>query len=329
MGEDLERIKKRIPLLQYLQRHHWTGHQVSARCEFLGLCPLHEEAHPSFYVNAQKNLFYCHGCGRGGDLIRFVELALHLSFRDSLAYLQEELAPAAQLLHHAAAFYQLELHRYPEGIHYLAQRGMHDPHLIEELGIGYARGGSLRPHLQNLGYSLERLLEAGLIGRQGSDAFCQRVIFPCRHQDHVVNLYGRSIGKAFPHRLLPRSKGGLWAWESVRQFRNVILVEGVLDVAALWQAGFPNTTCALGTHLTPLQWAQLSEDDTRCIYLTFDQDDNQSGQQSAQALGRRLLQAGLRARLVLLPAGHDPNSYLTSGATANDFARLLEEAPEL
>jgi DNA primase len=77
MGEDLERIKKRIPLLQYLQRHHWTGHLVSARCVFLGLCPLHEETHPSFYVNAQKNLFYCHGCGRGGDLIRFVELALH------------------------------------------------------------------------------------------------------------------------------------------------------------------------------------------------------------------------------------------------------------
>ena len=94
MGEDLERLKQRIPLLDFLQRHHWSGHRIGARSEFVGLCPLHEETHPSFYVNPDKNLFYCHGCGRGGDLIRFVELALHLSFGDSLAYLQQQLAPA-------------------------------------------------------------------------------------------------------------------------------------------------------------------------------------------------------------------------------------------
>jgi hypothetical protein len=72
-----------------------------------------------------------------------------------VAYLQEELAPTAQLLSHAAAFYQVELHRYPEGIQYLAQRGVHDAALIEELGLGYARGGNLRAHLQELGYPLE------------------------------------------------------------------------------------------------------------------------------------------------------------------------------
>ena len=81
MGEDLERLKRRVPLLEYLNRHHWKGHRVSTGPEFLGLCPLHEETHASFYVNTQKNLFYCHGCGRGGDLIRFVELSRHLSFR--------------------------------------------------------------------------------------------------------------------------------------------------------------------------------------------------------------------------------------------------------
>src|SRR6266581_8022447 len=87
MGEDLERLKQRIPLLEYLQRHHWTGHRADARSEFVGLCPLHEEAHPSFYVNPRKNLFYCHGCGRGGDLIRLVELSQHLSFRQSVRLL--------------------------------------------------------------------------------------------------------------------------------------------------------------------------------------------------------------------------------------------------
>jgi DNA primase len=259
-------------------------------------------------------------------LIRFVELSRHLSFRESVAYLQEELAPTAQLLAHTAAFYQLELHRYPEGVQYLAERGVCDARLIEELGIGYASGGNLRPHLQALGYSLERLLEAGLIGPQGPDTFCRRVIFPCRQQDHIVNLYGRSIGNAFPHRLLPRSKGGLFAWESVQQFRDVILVEGLFDLAVLWQAGFRNTTCAIGTHLTPAQLAQLRENPDRCVYIAFDQDQNQAGQNAANALLHCLDQADLHVRLVDLPAGQDPNSYFTRGATHKDFAHLLEEA---
>jgi DNA primase len=329
MGEDLEQLKQRIPLLTYLQRHHWSGRPAAVRSEFVGLCPLHKDTRPSFYVNPRKNLFYCHGCGQGGDLIRFVQLSQHLSFRQSLAYLQEELAPSAQLLEHAAAFYQLELHRYPEGIQYLVQRGVQDAALIEELGIGYARGGNLRPHLHQLGYSLERLLELGLIRSQGQDAFCRRVIFPCRQQDRIVNLYGRSIGDAFPHRLLPRSKGSLFAWESVRQFRNVILVEGLFDLAVLWQAGFRNTTCAIGTHLTPTQLAQLCENPDRCVYIAFDQDENQAGQRAADALLQALDPAGLQIRLVGLPAGHDPNSYFLAGASAEDFAHLLEEAPSL
>lgn len=329
MGEDLERLKQRIPLLEYLQRHHWSGRPAAVRSEFVGLCPLHEETRPSFYVNPRINLFYCHGCGQGGDLIRFVQLSQHLSFRQSLAYLQEELAPSAQLLEHTAAFYQLELHRYPEGIQYLAQRGVQDAALIEELGIGYARGGNLRPHLQQLGYSLERLLAVGLIRPQGQDAFCRRVIFPCRQHHRMVNLYGRSIGDAFPHRLLPRSKGGLFAWESVRHFRNVILVEGLFDLAVLWQAGFRNTTCAIGTHLTPTQLDQLRENPDRCVYIAFDQDENQAGQRAADSLLQVLDQAGLNIRLVGLPAGHDPNSYFVAGASAQDFAHLLKEAPSL
>jgi DNA primase len=172
-------------------------------------------------------------------------------------------------------------------------------------------------------------LQVGLIGQQGQDAFCPRVIFPCRQHHRIVNLYGRSVGAAFPHRLLPRSKGGLFAWDSVRHFPEVILVEGLFDLAVLWQEGFRNTTCAIGTRLTPAQLAQLYENRDRSVYLAFDQDDNHAGQLAAQALAQRLHQNRLRVRIVSLPDGHDPNSYFAAGATHSDFRRCLDQAQSL
>lgn len=327
---DFERLKQRIPLLDYLQQRNWTARPAARRQEFLGLCPLHRDTRPSFYVNAHKNLFYCHGCGQGGDLIRFVQLSEHLSFHQSLAFLQRQIAPPeGEVLERTAAFYQLELHRHPEAAQYLQQRGLRDPALIAELGVGYAPGGNLRRHLTSQGYSLEALLDAGLIGSQGRDAFCRRVMFPCRRHGRIVNLYGRSIGAAFPHRLLPRSKGGLFAWESVRHFSTVILVEGLFDLAVLWQAGFRNATCAIGTHLTPAQWTELCDRPSRLVYIAFDQDENRAGQQAAQQLARRLQDAGLSTLRVQLPRGQDPNSYFVAGATAADFTVCLEQAQRL
>ncbi len=331
MDAELEQLKQRLPLLEYLQRRNWTARRAGDQPEFVGLCPLHRETHPSFYVNARKNVFFCHGCGRGGDLIRFIELSLHLSFQQSLAHLRQELTSASgsQLLERTAAFYQLALHRHPEAVEYLAQRGLQDHSLIEELGIGYAPGGVLRQHLRALGYPCEALTEIGLLDTHGRDAFCRRVVLPCRQHGPIVNLYGRSIGAAFPHRLLPRSKGGLFAWDSVRRHPAIILVEGLFDLAVLWQAGFRNTTCAIGTHLTPAQWAQLEEYSGHLLYIVFDQDENQAGPRAALDLARRLQSAGMAARIVSLPRGHDPNSYFVGGATAADFAACLEHAPPL
>lgn len=328
MTADLEHLKQRIPLLDYLQQRHWRARRVGAHPEFVGLCPLHPETRPSFYVNARKNLFFCHGCGRGGDLIRFVELSQGVSFRQSVAYLRQQLSPAADVgvLEKAAAFYQLQLHRHPEAVRYLQQRGLRDPALIEELGIGYAPGGNVRAHLAAQGYGFDGLLKIGLINAQGRDTFCRRMIFPLRQQGRLVNLYGRSVCAAFPHRLLPRSKGGLFAWESVRHFSTVILVEGLFDLAALWQSGFRNTTSALGTYPAPAQFGQLCDTPERMVYIAFDQDANHAGQQAARALAQRLEGAGVAAPLVRLPAGHDPHSYFLSGATAADFAACLAGA---
>ncbi len=229
------------------------------------------------------------------------------------------------MLKETAAFYHRQWPHYPEALRYLQHRGVHDAALLQELHMGYAPGGSLRSHLTAQGYSLDLLRRIGVVNAQGHDAFYRRVIFPCYQEGGVVNLYGRSLDTAFAHRFLPGSKGGLFAWEAVRQFPSVILVEGMFDLAVLWQAGFRHTTCALGTHLTPDQFRQLC-DRPRTVYLTFDVDANGSGQQAAQALAPRLRAQGITTRRVILPSGHDPNFFFVQGGDARQFHSLLEEA---
>jgi DNA primase catalytic core len=328
MGEDLQKLKQRFSLLDYLRQQNWVARPAGHGSEFVGLCPLHRDTRPSFYVNARKNLFYCHGCGQGGDLLRFIQLSRQLSFRQSLAYLQQHEAASADpadVLEQAAAFYQQQLDRYPEALHYLKQRGLHDLALIKELRIGYAPGGSLRRHLTAQGYSCDLLQRLGLLDSQGHDAFYRRVVFPCCQGGRVINLYGRSIAAAFAHRFLPGSKGGLYGWEQVQQCPEVILVEGLFDYAVLWQAGFRHVTCSLGTHLNTYQFQQRC-DRPRTIYLTFDVDANGSGQQASQQLADRLRARGISTRRVLLTDGHDPNSFFVQGGDARQFQSLLEAA---
>jgi DNA primase len=330
MRERLEQLKQNLPLMDYLRRQHWVGRPVGSRHEFVGLCPLHRETRASFYVNAAKDVFYCHGCGRGGDLIRFVELSLNLSFHGALNHLAQELGvsePAEEdVLQEALDFYQCQLDRHSEALDYLHTRGVQDLKLIHKLGIGYAPGGTLRRHLIRLGYTSELLLDIGLIDRRGYDAFYRRIVFPCFDGSRPINLYGRSIGGAAPHRFLPRPKGGLFSWSTIGTSKEVILVEGLFDLAVLWQAGFINTTCAFGTQLTQAQFLQLCDRPERRVFIAFDSDPNGAGQQAAQVLAQRLQNVGVLTHVIKLPAGHDPNSFFSAGASTNDFARCLRQA---
>ena len=124
---------------------------------------------------------------------------------------------------------------------------------------------------------------------------------------------------------MPGAKGGLYAWEQVRRYPEVILVEGLFDYAVLWQAGFHNVTCSMGTHLNARQFRQLC-DGPRTVYLAFDADANGSGQQAAQSLASRLREQGVNVRTVALPEGHDPNSFFVQGGDARQFQALLEAA---
>ena len=209
-------------------------------------------------------------------MIRFAQLYYQVAFPQAVALLNQwrGLAP---LLPATTNFYHMQLHRYPAAVAYLQQRGIHSPELIEHMRIGYAPGGCLRARLMQLGYPLQFLRQAGLVTAAGYDAYVHRIVFPLEG-----NLYGRSLSPAAPpHRFLPGSKGGLYSWNQVRQYPEVILVEGLFDYAALWQAGFHNVTCSLGTNLNARQLRQLC-DGPRTVYLAFDTDSNGSGQQAAQ-----------------------------------------------
>jgi DNA primase len=316
----LDELKQQIPLLDYLQAHDWQPVRRLSRGRWIGLCLLHEDHKPSFLVDAGKNLFYCYGCGRGGDVIRFAELYHQVKFLQALELLRQwrGLAP---LLHEVVGFYRMQLHRHGEAVIYLHQRGVHSPELIEHMQIGYAPGGCLRGWLTQLGYPLHSVRQAGLVNAVGHDTYMHRIVFPLEG-----NLYGRSISaSAPPHRFLPGAKGGLYSWDQVRRYPEVILVEGLFDYAVLWQAGFHNVTSAMGTHLNAYQFRQLC-DCNRTVYLTFDIDTNGSGQLAARALSDRLSERGVAALCVWLPDGHDPNSFFVQGGDARQFESLLEAA---
>jgi DNA primase len=316
----LDELKQQISLLDYLQAHDWHPARPLSRGRWMGLCPLHEDHKPSFLVDPDKALFYCYGCGRGGDVIRFAELYHQVKFPQALAVLRQWCG-AQSLLPETVRFYRVQLHRHNEAITYLHQRGLRSPELIEHMRIGYAPGGCLRGWLTQLGYPLGELREAGLVTAAGYDAYVHRIVFPLDG-----NLYGRSLSAvAPPHRFLPGTKGGLYCWDQVRLHPEVLLVEGLFDYATLWQAGFHNVTCSMGNHLNAHQFRQLC-DCPRTVYLVFDADRNGSGQHAAECLSRRLREHGLTARPILLPEGHDPDSFFAAGGDAHDFQRLLEEA---
>jgi DNA primase len=316
-----ELLKQQVPLLDYLVSQHWQPARHIARGRLMGLCPLHADSRPSLLVDPVKRLFYCYGCGRGGDVIRFVELLHGVPFGEALAVLRRW-SGAGSLLSDVVHFYQLQLQRHPEAVAYLAQRGMHQPELVERMRIGYAPGRCLRAHLMRMGYSLGDLQQAGVVTREGRDAMAQRLIFPLE-----ANLYGRSLGHAYPHRFLPGGKGGLYDWQSVRKCHELLLVEGLFDWASLWQAGFRNVTCSLGTCLNATQFHQLCEGAERTVYLAFDSDTNGSGQRAAHQIAQRLWAHGVEAFPVQLPDGHDPNSFLVhGGGDAHQFQTLLERS---
>src|SRR3984893_2732981 len=127
----LDELKRQIPLLDYLQAHDWQPARRLSRGRFMGLCPLHEDHEPSFLVDPRKNLFYCYGCARGGDVIRFAELYHQVKLPQAVLLLQQWHG-FEPVLHQVTSFYRMQLHRHAEAVAYLGQRGLRSPELIEQ-----------------------------------------------------------------------------------------------------------------------------------------------------------------------------------------------------
>jgi DNA primase len=341
--ETLERVREAADIVEII------GEQVKlkrAGASYRGACPFHGGKNPNFAVSTRHNSYYCFKCGVKGDVFTFVRERMGLDFVEAVKYVGarsgvevQETAnrrdpqvadprePLWEANAAAAEFFQRRLWDDDEGAaarDYLASRHF-SREVAETAGLGYApRDGSLlRTHLHSLGHDDARLVDAGLlVQREGRDEpssrFWGRLIFPIldaagRH----VGFGGRVLGAGEPKYLNSAestvySKGRLlyglnWAKHPIRKADRVLVVEGYLDAIRLASAGIEEAVAPLGTALTEQQAATLVKY-TKNVFLLYDSDD--AGLKATFRTGLELLRLGVSARVVTLPEGEDPDSYV-------------------
>jgi DNA primase len=325
-----------------------------------GLCPFHQEKTPSFNVRQEPAVFHCFGCGEGGDVFKFLMLHERVSFPEAAEMLarrfgvpvpegraepgpdRKEREEMLALMEAAAQHFTRTLWTAPGTLarEYLQGRGFRNE-TLERIRAGAARDswddllGALRGR-----FPPAALLKAGLVlERQGKDGhydrFRNRAVFPILNESGRVVAFGaRSLDGSDPKYLnspetpvYSKSRvlyGMSWAREAISREKRVVLMEGYLDVARAIEAGVLEAVATCGTALTGSH-ARLLGRFARTVVLNFDQDE--AGQKAARKSLEILLEEGLRVRLVELPEGHDPDSFLKAeGSEA--YRRRLDEAPE-
>jgi len=340
----IEAIRERADVVETVGRYV-TLRKAGNR--FWGLCPFHGEKTASFSVNAEKQIFYCFGCGVHGDVFAFRMRHDGMEFPDVVRALADELGipittsgaeqgRTARL--QAANACALEYFRSnlrsaqdASGLRYLQERGI-PPELIERFQLGYAPPGwdGLCKHLRDRGISVEDAEGAGLIcprqtGDGYYDRFRNRVVFPIADPGgRVAGFGGRSLDGDPPKYMnSPESplyhKGrvlfGLpMALDAIRKRDRAIVVEGYFDVFALHRAGLSEAVAPCGTALTQEHAARIRRY-TREVVLLFDGD--LAGQRAAERSLPVLLSEGLRVRAAFLPEDEDPDTLLAHhGETA-------------
>ena len=337
--ETIEQVRHAVDLVELIGGHVQLR---KAGQTWKGLCPFHEERTPSFTVNPDRQAYHCFGCGAGGDAFRFVMETDKLPFLDAVRALAERygvtLPQAAEedqagklhrALEEAQTFYRRALEDPETGRvarAYLAERGL-SPTILEEFGAGYAPAGwdALSSRLTT-SVGAQALLDAGLTirrekGEGAYDRFRNRVLVPLRlPSGKVVGFGGRALGDETPKYLnspeTPVYRKGKFlfgldrARAAFKQRSEAVLVEGYFDVIALAQAGVNEVVATSGTALT-LDQCRLLKRYVARVLLVFDGDA--AGQAAAEKALPLTTAAGLTARVVILPAGEDPDTLVRAG----------------
>ena len=339
--ETIERIRDAADLVAII------GESVKLRRvghDFRGPCPFHGGKNPNFSVSTKNNTYHCFKCGESGDVFTYFQKQAGMDWptavraaadragiaivetRGSRDEVRDSREPVWALLGAAAEFFRETLWS-PDGAAaqaYLASRGL-DRAACDRFEIGYAPPDAdvLRAKLGALGYNELQLLDAGLLVKREEDGrvrarFRNRVMFPIHDvSSHPVGFGGRLMGPGDPKYLNSSdspvfSKGQLlyglhWAKNSLRKDDQALVVEGYMDVIRCHLAGATHAVAGLGTALTEGQ-AQLLTRYTRNVYLLYDSDT--AGQKATFRAGTELLRQKAAVRVVSLPEGEDPDTFV-------------------
>jgi DNA primase len=338
----IEEIKSRVDIVE-LATQYLTLKKAGRN--YLGLCPFHQEKTPSFTVNREKQIFYCFGCGEGGNAITFLMKIAGKTFPEAIKELAEKtgvvLPPRltgkegrnkdslresiTDLNLRAAQQYARNLYS-PTGKtarEYLQKRGITEE-TIKQFRLGFAPDTwrSLTDHIEGSGLSLKMAEQAGLViaGKEDSyyDRFRGRLIFPIENVfGEIVAFGGRILGEGEPKYLnSPESpiyiKGrNLYGLnktkEEIRKKGFALIVEGYFDLISLWNAGVGNVVASLGTALTR-EHLELLRRYTVDVVALFDPDE--AGRKALDRSLELFLVMNMRAKALVLPGGLDPDDYV-------------------
>ncbi|MEZ4912152.1 MAG: DNA primase [Saprospiraceae bacterium] len=329
----------------------------------IGLCPFHDEKTPSFTVSPAKNLFKCFGCGKGGDPVRFIMEHEKLSFPESIKFLgekygveieetqqthqeveQRQLTDALYILNNFAKdHYVNNLFNHAQGkaigLSYFKERGFRE-NIIKKFDLGFALESrdDLTTHALEKNFNLEHLKQVGLTSSGNQDFLRNRVIFTIHNlSGKIVAFAGRTLSadKKIPKYInSPETEiyskrkvlyGLHFAKESIRKHDECLLVEGYTDVISLHQGDIQNVVATSGTALTDDQ-IRLIKRYTNNVLLIYDGD--QAGINAALRGLDLVLHADMNVKLVLLPDGHDPDSYLSAIGSEKFMSYIKQHAED-
>ena len=358
--EIINQIIEQTDIVPIVEQYVKLSKKSSAN--YFGLCPFHSETKPSFSVSPGKQIFYCFSCQRGGNVIKFIQDIENVTFLDAIKILAEKTnikiptndpkiyehnqveRKVQQNLHlEAARFYYNSLNQYSnrDVTRYMTERGFSGKTLTT-FGIGYADSewDSLVIHLRNAGFNDEQMLASGIIRKSSRntliDLFRDRVMIPIfpSHGRYIIGFGGRAVNDAdepkyinSPENILYRKGEHLFAMNIVRRLRplpeTLIVVEGYMDVMALYQAGFHNAIASLGTALTENQ-ARLIDRYAKRVILAYDSD--QAGIKAALRAIEILEKFNIEIFVLGLGDAKDPDNYIKKYGKAR-FQALLNDAP--